>query len=155
MAIIYSFKDLSGVFSHPLIGNMQIGSINELNGLGQITITMANDNTIQDIGVDGGIIIWPVAVFNGSVSIQCQQNSDINKYFLSWFNTLKANMINQSSPDVSYWANGAMILRNIHNGTTHHITGISPQKQPDKSYSTQGGTITWNLLAGNIDNNKN
>jgi hypothetical protein len=46
-----------------------------------------------------------------------------------------------------------MLLRNINDGTTHTITGISPQIQPDKTYSAQAGSVTWNLLAGNIENN--
>lgn len=150
----YSFKDLTGVFDHPLIGTLNIGSIGASNGIGQITIHMTNDNTIHDIGVDGGIIIWPVAVFNGSVTIQCQQTSDVHKFLLNWFNSLKVNMISVGNTDVSNWASGAMLLRNINDGTTHSIKGISPQIQAEKTYSAQGGSVTWNLLAGNIDNFK-
>jgi hypothetical protein len=149
----YSFKDLTGVFSSPIIGTLNIGSTFSSNGIGQITIHMTNDNTIHDIGIDGGIIIWPVAVFNGSVTIQCQQTSDVHKFLLKWFNNLKVNMISVSHQDVSNWANSAMLLRNINDGTTHTITGISPQIQPDKTYSAQAGSVTWNLLAGNIENN--
>jgi hypothetical protein len=150
----YSFKDLSGVFTHPLAGTLRIGTIDESSGIGQITVHMSNDNTIHDIGVDGSVIIWPVAVFNGVVTIQCQQTSSVHKYFSHWFNLLKTAIINTSNPDVSNWANGAMLLRNINNGNTHDIRGISPQIQPDKTYAAQGGTVTWSLMAGNIDNDR-
>lgn len=154
MAIsIYSFKDLTGVFAHPLVGNMNIGAINELSGLGQITIHMSNDNTTHEIAVDGGIFILPVAVFNGTVQIQCQQTSSVHQYLTAWFNTLMINMTNIQSPDVTNWASGAMILRNLKNRSSHKITGISPQIQPDKTYAIQGQNVNWSLMAGNIANN--
>lgn len=148
----YSFKDISAVFSHPLSGTLNIGSIQGADGIGQITIHVNNENTIHDISVDGGIIIWPVAVFSGVVSIQCQQTSTVHAYFTNWFNQIKIGLMDQNAPDASTFASGAMFIRNINNGATHSITGISPQMQPDKTYSAQGGMVTWNLMAGNINN---
>ncbi len=151
---IYSFKDLTGVFSHPLIFNtLNFGAINESSGIGQITIHMANDNTLHDIAIDGGIFILPVAVFNGTIQIQCQQTSSVHDYFTKWFNALMINLTNVNQSDVTNWASGAMFLKNIVNGRSHTITGISPQIQPDKTYTMQGQSVTWSLMAGNIINN--
>jgi hypothetical protein len=149
---VYSFKDLTGVFTHPWFGSFNIGAQNELSGLGQITIHMATDNTIHDIAIDGSIIVWPVAVFNGSVQIQCQQTSSVHQFFTGWYNTLVTNMTLVQNTNVSTWASGTLALRNIHNGSGHNITGISPQIFPDKTYAIQGQNVTWNLLAANIAN---
>jgi len=145
---IYSFKDLTGAFSHKLAGQIVFGGTTGRIGLGQITIHMANDVTTHEIGVDGGIIPFVIPVYNGVVTIQCQQTSTLHKFLLNWYDYLK---VQEYIENVENWANAAMILKNIVDGTSHSITGISPQVNPDKVYSAQGGNVTWSLMAGNIE----
>jgi hypothetical protein len=149
-ATIYSFKDLTGVFSHCLAGQISIGgTFNGQIGIGQIVIHMANDITTHEIGVDGAVIPFAIPVYNGVITVQCQQTSVLHKFLLSWYNSIKS--AEQSSGDVSNWANAVMKLRNITDGTSHNVTGISPKVNADKAYAVQGGNVAWTLMAANIE----
>ena len=44
----------------------------------------------------------------------------------------------------------AALLRNVTDGTSHMITGLSFMKVPDKSYQAQGQQLTWVLMAADI-----
>lgn len=145
---IYSFKDLTGAFSHKIAGQIVFGGTDGKIGLGQISIHMANNITTHEIGIDGAIIPFVIPVYNGTVSVQCQQTSILHKFLLDWYNVLKTR---ESQENVDDWANAVMALRNIVDGTSHNITGISPQINPDKVYGAQGGNVTWLLMAANIE----
>lgn len=153
---IYSFTDIIGVFAYKNSSkesSIVFGGSNSI-GINQITISCLNDNTIHDVSVDGGIFVLPVLVNNGMIIIECQQTSDLNDFLLEWWNSLK-NEANQKPHGIfTNWANAGMkIQRNSSDGITtivHDITGISPQRRPDKTYAAQGGNVTWNLLAANI-----
>lgn len=145
---VYSFKDLVGTFTHVSKSIIIGGSSNGKIGIGQITVHMANDITTHEISMDGAIIPFVVPIFNGTVSIQCQQTSTFHKFLLNWYSSLKTA---QATGTVTNWANAQMILKNTVNATSHYISGISPQINPDKVYSTQGGNVTWSLIAANIE----
>lgn len=142
----YSFKDLTGAFSHPDAGVFTFGG--EI-GAGQITVTMTTAKSVQDVAADGTVQISAIAGDNGTVAIEVQQTSSFHKFLLSWFNTVK-NALNND--DISDWAGGSMLLRSTLNGTSHIITGISPDNIPAKVYAKQGGNITWSLMCGDIQN---
>lgn len=144
MATTYSFKDLTGAFYHPLAGIYNFGG---QMGAGQITVHMATEKTSQDVAADGAVQISAVAGDNGTVTIEVQQTSAFHAYLLDWANTIKNNLNNN---DISDWASGTMLLRNISNGTSHTVSGISPQNIPDKVYAKQGGNINWVLMAADI-----
>jgi hypothetical protein len=154
MATIYSFKDLVGVFSHVSVGQATLGggSTGKM-GVGQIIVRMANDVTSHEIGMDGSIIPFVIPVYNGTVSIQCQQTSIFHQYLLDWYNSLKLSATSNGTSlgDVSNWANAAMLLKNVNHGTQHNITGISPKINSEKTYATQGGNVNWELMAANIE----
>lgn len=140
----YSFKDLSGGFAHPLAGIFTFGG--EI-GAGQITVHMATEKTAQDVAADGTVQISAIAGDNGTVTIEVQQTSSFHIFLLDWANIIKNNLNNN---DISNWATASLLLRNVTNGTSHIITGISPQNIPDKVYAKQGGNINWVLMAGDI-----
>jgi hypothetical protein len=127
MSTTYSFKDLSGAFIHPLVGSYPLGGGNV--GLGQIVSYIAGDN--------------------GSVSIEVQQTSDLHTFLLGWFNACKTAA---DAGNVTLWAAGALSVRNILDGSSHAMTGVSPGKVPDKTYASQGGKVTWVLPCAKIIN---
>ena len=153
-ATIYSFKDMQGVFAYKGTDAQHSFTFGgtESVGINTITINHATDITTHDISVDGGIFVLPVLVWNGSVSVECQQTSTMNTFLMSWLNSIKTQAM--SSSTFTNWANAAMLIRKTStggNGTRkHYVTGISPQKTADLTYSTRGGVVTWNLLAANI-----
>jgi hypothetical protein len=147
MTSTYSFKDLTGAFVHPLAGTYILGGGNV--GMGQITISMAQDRTVQDVAADGSVMVSYIAGDNGSCSLEVQQTSDLHDFLLGWFNLCKTAA---DLGDITNWAAGALSVRNIVDGSVHTLTGISPGKVPDKTYTAQGGKITWVLPAANVIN---
>lgn len=142
----YSFKDLTGAFYHPLAGIFTFGG---QIGAGQIVIHMDSVKTAHDVAADGHVQISAIAGDNGSITIEVQQTSSLNRFLMTWFNIVK-NALNDN--DVSNWAGASLLVRNAQDQTSHICTGISPQNIPDKTYAKQGGNITWTLMAGDIQN---
>jgi hypothetical protein len=147
MSTTYSFKSLSGAFIHPLVGSFPIGGGNV--GMGQITISMTIDRTTHDVAADGSVMVSYIAGDNGMVSIEVQQTSALHSFLLGWFNACKTAA---DLGDVIMWTAAAFSVRNILDGSTHAMSGISPGKVPDKVYASQGGKITWTLPCAKIIN---
>jgi hypothetical protein len=146
MASTYSFKDTSGAFTHPIAGAFRFaGQI----GMGQFTVSMSTEKSAHDVAADGAVMISAISGDNGSISIEVQQTSDLHRFLLSWYNTIKTLMDNG---DVTTWASAQLTLRTILDGSTHICTGISPSKVPDKTYAAQGQRLTWTLMCGDIQN---
>jgi Bacteriophage KPP10, Structural protein ORF10 len=139
---VYSFKDLSGSFFHPAVGSFILNGGNI--GFGQVTVAMTTEKTAHDVAADGSIMVSFISGDNGSVDIEVQQTSQLHNFLLSWYNAIKTAA---DAGDVTLWAAGSMLLRNIVDRTSHTLTGISPSKIPDKVYAAQGGKVTWKLMA--------
>ena len=156
---IYSFTNIQGVFAYSPTKSFTFGG-SEAKGIVSITISQANDNTIHDISVDGGIFVLPVLVYNGTISIECQQTSTFHLFLIDWFNNLKTEAKvgtstgNASESSFKNWANAVMLINQTSSSSTsvtrHLITGISPQKVADIPYQSRGSNVTWTLMAANI-----
>lgn len=143
----YSFKDLAGVIVHPYTGSYILGGGNI--GLGQVTVEKTTDRTAHDIAADGSVMVSYIPGDNGTITIEVQQTSDLHNFLQSWFNLCRTAADNG---DPSQWASAAISLRNLVDGSHHTATGVSPGKEAAKSYSSQGGKITWVLPAARIIN---
>lgn len=140
----YSFLDLSGAFTHPLVDDFAfVGQI----GFGQAVVKNTVDHTAHEVAADGTVQVTYVAGENGSVEITVQQTSDFHQYLLAWFNAVNQAAI---SGDILNWAAGAMLLQNTVDGSSHQLFGVSPSKNPDKTYAAQGGNVVWNLMAAQV-----
>jgi len=144
MATTYSFRNLTGAFAHSLAGAFTFSGD---QGVGQIVVHMATEKTTHDTAADGAVQISFVAGDSGTVTIECQQTSEIHAFLLGWFNVIKAAA---KGGDASAWATGTLLLRDTLNDKSHVIKYISPQNIPDKTYAAQGGRMTWTLMAGDI-----
>lgn len=142
----YSFKDLSGAFTSPVAGALIFaGEI----GQGRVLVTNTTEHGLMDTAPDGTVMPVYVAGDAGIVTIECQQTSFVHHYLLTWFNIV--NTLAKGG-DVSNWATGAMLLRNLVDGASHTATGVSPQKVPDKTYTTNGTNVVWSMLCANLIN---
>jgi hypothetical protein len=142
----YSFKDVVGSFTHPLAGvQLFAGQI----GMGQFIIKNTTERTIHDLASDGTIMISAIAGSNGEIEIEAQQNSIIHHFLLNWFNVLSVLLGNGN---VTNWASASVVIRSQLDGSTHLLTGVSPAKIPDKTYTAQGGKVTWRLMAAEVIN---
>lgn len=137
----YSFTDLAGSISHPTFGAYLFDG----TGIGSVTISKATDRTAHDVAADGSVMVSKIAGNNGTLTIECQQTSAIHKWLLAWFNVLW-------QLPTSEWASTSLTLRNSATGTRHIISGVSPQKEPDTPYQSQGQRVTWNLMCAEITN---
>jgi hypothetical protein len=135
----YSFLDLSGAIAHKKYAAFTFSG----KGVGSVTISMSTEKTAHDVAADGSVMVSKVAGNNGTITIQCQQTSEVHKWLLAWYTWLMA-------ADTKHWANTGATLRNSSDGTSHLITGISPQKVPDKAYQAQGQMVSWVLMAAEI-----
>lgn len=144
MATLHSFKDLSLVFAHPLVGTFTVkGQI----GVSRIAITNTTERTLHDVAADGGVMISYVSGDNGTIKMEMQQTCAFHKFLLTWYNVIKT-LADQD--DVSAWASADVHARTINDGSVHVLTGVSPSKVPDKPYAAAGEKITWDLMAANM-----
>lgn len=135
----YSFADVDVVFTHPGVGVHQVNG----EGLGSITITMANDKTQHDVAADGSVMITKIAGENGTVDLEIQQTSAFHKWLVGWYNFI--NIAGGAT-----WAAASIIIRDKIGGSTITAIDVSPQKRADRNFQAQGQRVTWNLMAGNI-----
>jgi len=140
MQSTYSFLDTIVIFSHPDLG-LPITITGE--GAGSISVAMTDNRTAMDTAADGSIMISKIAGNSGSVSINIQQTSLVHKKLLALFNQLVL-----AAP--SSWAQAAMTIKNITDGTGHLCTGTTFQKIPDKSYQKEGQHVSWTLMAADV-----
>ena len=143
----YSFKDLSGALTNPLIDPITLSG--GYVGIGSITIEMMTQRTVHDVAADGVVMPTYVAGDNGTVAIEIQQTSSLHHDLLSLYNKLKTAA---DGGDASNWASTAFTFRTLMDGSHHVITGASFQKTPPKPYAVHGGRVTWTFMAANIVN---
>jgi Protein of unknown function (DUF3277) len=144
----YSFKDTSGSMTNPVLLDAPIVFSGEI-GMGEFVISMHTVKTTHDVAADGTVMPSAIAGDNGAVSIQMQQTSILHAQLLALYNLLK---IAFDGGDVSNWAASTLSLRNTVDQSQHLLTGVSFEKIPDKTYASQGGKLTWVLMACNIQN---
>lgn len=135
----YSFKDLVGSISSGVAGTY----IFDGEGVGSVSVTKATDRTAHDIAADGSVMVSKVPGNNGAVTIECQQTSKLHKWLQNWFNaTWEAR--------TAEWANTNIYLRNAESGISHTCRGVSPQKEADNPYQSQGQRVSWTLMCAEI-----
>ncbi|HBC94296.1 MAG TPA: DUF3277 domain-containing protein [Pelotomaculum sp.] len=139
MYTTYSFADVSVVIKHPSVGRITANG----EGLGNISISMATDRTAHDVAADGTVMVSKIRGRNGTVSIATQQSSSLNRWLKKWYNYLE-------TADADEWADATITIRSNVMDDHHTITGVSPQKQPDRPYQAQGQQVTWTLMAADI-----
>lgn len=138
----YSFTDLVGSISHPVAGAFVFTG----EGVGSVTVSKTTERTTHDVAADGSIMISKIAGNNGVITIECQQTSPVHKWLQKWFQLVWSLPTDQ-------WALTSMLLQNTTTGGSHSATGVSPQKEADIPYQSQGSRVTWTLMAADVTNN--
>lgn len=144
---VYSFKDTTGVFSHPIIGDLILTGQNL--GAGKFVVKNTTTHTSTEKSSDGTVITIYEPGNDGELEVECQQTSALHKYFVACAN---ASFTTADAGDVSLIASCLAHLQNIVDGSQHVLTGVSVAKQPDKSYGAKPGMLTWNFPASNVVN---
>ena len=135
----YSFLDLYGNIAHPSVGNYTFTG----EGIGDMTIAMANDNGAIDVAADGAVMISKMAGLSGTFTVNAQQTSPLHQWLIRWFNYLYA-------ADTDEWAQTNLLIRAPKMNESYVAIGVVPQKPGDKPYQRQGQNVSWTLMAGDI-----
>lgn len=137
---VYSFSNVHMVINPP---GFQAYTVNG-QGVGEISITYANDNTTHDLAADGIVMVSKVLANNGAISITVQQTSPLHQYLKGVFNGLMG-------ANTPAWA-GMNISITSPNGGFDNITasGVSFTKRADQPFQQQGQRVTWNFMAADI-----
>ena len=135
----YSFEDVTVTISHPAVGQYVASG----QGIGNISVTMANDRTTHDVSADGSVMVSKVRARNGQIALTIQQTSALHAWLTKWFNYLEA-----SGADA--WADRILTLRAPKMKQIKTAIGVTPQKQSDVPYAAQGQSVSWNLMAADI-----
>lgn len=137
--MVYSFEDVSVVFSHPNVGQF----IASGEGLGSITTDMTTDRTTHEVAADGTVMVSKIKARNGTVSVVTQQTSSLHQWLVKFYNYLE-------TADSSEWARGKIIIRTPAMKELETCTGVSPTKLPSNPRQAQGQNLTWSLMAADI-----
>lgn len=138
----YSFKDLTGVLTHPLLpAPLQLvgGNI----GNGQITIRMLTDRAEAETAADGTVMITYISGASAELVVEMQQTSALHHALLSLYNQI---VTAAEGGDVGNVAGIGITLRTVLDGSTHNLQGVAFRKIADKPYAAKGQNVTWTLL---------
>lgn len=144
----YSFKDLVGVLTSPLLdGPLQLvgGNI----GLGTFTIRMLTERMDTESGTDGVVMPSYIPGLSGEVTVEVQQTSALHHALLDLFNAI---VTAADGGDLSDTFSTVISLRTILDGSGHLLSGVGFMKIPDKPYAAKGQNITWTLRACEVQN---
>ena len=136
----YSFKEVKVTISHPLVGQKVVNG----EGIGTITVAYADDLTQSDLGADGAVMISKIESRRGTVTLEIQQTSALNKWLLNYVNAVQ-------NAAASQWAYGLFTLsENFANGVNITAANLALQKRPDHADAQNGGRVSWPFFSPNI-----
>lgn len=138
----YGFTDLVGSIHSDLVGDFIFTG----EGVGSVSVSKSTERSAQDVAADGSVMVSKIAGNNGTVTIEVQQAAPLHFWLLNWFNAHWA-------AKTSNWATTTMLLKNTSTGGSHVCSGVSPQKEADVPYQSQGQRVTWTLMCADITNN--
>lgn len=132
MVYTYSFESTTLNISHPDFGFYSAYG----KGLGDITVSMANDITTHDVAADLSVIVSRSVKKNGTLQLNVSQASDFNRWLNKFVNKLEAESVDK-------FALATIVLKNNSTGETWELSGVSPQRKPDANYQSTAQTRNW------------
>ena len=147
VATTYSFKDLVGTLTNPLIDTLQIvgGNI----GVGTITIRMLTERSAMETAADGVVMPSYIPGESAEVTVEMLQTSELHHAFLALFNLLASAA---NGGDVSNVFASVLSFRTLLDGSGHLIRGTFFDRIADKPYAAKGQMVTWKFIAANAVN---
>ncbi len=136
----YSFEDTTATISHPSIGSYSAYG----TGIGQITVSMANDITTHGVAADMAVVVSKIPKDNGTVSFEVLQSSDFNAWLKKYYNYVKTAATEE-------FALATIVITNNSTGDSYTCTGVSPQKMADNNFQPQAQNRTWDMMCAHIE----
>ena len=136
----YAFKEVKATVSHPLVGQKTVNG----EGIGTVTVAYADDLTQSDVGADGSVMVSKIESRRGTIALEIQQTSSLNKWLINY-----ANVIQNAA--ASQWAYGLFTMsENFTNGINITGANLALQKRPDHADAQNGGRVSWVFFSPNI-----
>lgn len=137
----YSFQSVTATIVGPG-GSIQIG-----NGSGAaeegISTAMTEEKNTMTIGADGAVMHSLHAGNSGKITVRLLKTSPVNALLNAMYNFQKAA--------VAAWGQNLITVTDPSRGDVVTSTLVAFAKQPDLTYSKDGGMNTWEFHAGTID----
>jgi len=89
------------------------------------------------VAADGHVMVSKIKAGNGTAQTAVQQTSAANNYLRKWYNYI-------TTAPSSEWARAQLLIKAPNETIT--MTGVSPQKRPDRAYQAQGQQVTWGIM---------
>ncbi|WHS97789.1 MAG: hypothetical protein LZT29_00666 [Pantoea stewartii] len=141
MSGAYSFMDITASLTGPTgVIDLGYGSANSDEG---IVVTMSEAKNTMTIGADGEVMHSLHAGKAGTVTVNLQKTSPVNKKL--------SLMYNAQSVSSALWGNNVIVLRNKASGDIVTARACAFQKQPDWNNPKVAGNVSWMFDAGKID----
>lgn len=136
----FAFKEVKATIQHPLVGQKVVNG----EGIGTLTVSYADDLTQSDQGADGAVMVSKIESRRGTVALDIQQTSSLNKWLINY-----ANAVQNAS--ASQWAGGTFTMsENFTNGISVVASSLALQKRPDHVDAQNGGRVSWVFFSPNI-----
>lgn len=137
---VYSLPDVHAVLSHQDIGTANLHQC----GHGKIVISASGDLTSHTTTADGYVVVNKLKSTNGVITIEVPQNSIGDWFLRRWVRWQK------NSQDPSRVALGTLVIQDTAGGFNVTCTGVTLQKQPDRTYDKTSTNLIYTFLATTI-----
>jgi len=137
---VYSLADTKTVLYHPYVGQANLHAC----GRGKMVISYSGDLSSHTSTADGFVVINKLRAENGLITLEVPQNSIADLFLRRWAQYLR------TTPDPARFALSTLTVTDLAGGFTLVLTGVTPQKIPDRSYDRSSTNLTYTLLAASI-----
>lgn len=137
---VYSWTDTTAVLYHPSFGRVNLTAA----GMGKLAISRSGDLSSHTPTVDGSVVVNRLRSENGIVTLEVTQNSSADEFLRRWAAYLKA------LTDSSKFAQSTLTVTDNTGKFTISLTGVTPQKIPDRTYDKTATDLVWTLLAASV-----
>ena len=137
---IYSLADTRIVLYHPKVGT----AILSLCGIGKVVVSYSGDLSSHTISADGSVTVNRLKTQNATVTVEIPQNSIGDDFMRKWIRFLRNVKSTES------WLQTTLTITEPSGGRTITMTGVTPQKTPDRTYDRTSSNLTYTLLAANV-----
>ncbi len=137
---VYSLADTKTVLYHPNVGQANLHSC----GRGKMVISFSGDISSHTATADGFVVINRMRAENGLITLEVPQNSIADTFLRRWAKYLR------TTQDPSRFALSTLTVTDLAGGFTLLLTGVTPQKIPDRTYDRSSTNLTYTLLAASI-----
>jgi len=136
---IYSLADTRVVLYHPYVGT----AILSLCGIGKIVVSYAGDLSSHTATADGTVVVNRLKTQNATVTVEIPQNSIGDQFMRKWIKYLR------NAKSEKYLLT-TLTITDPSGGPTITMTGVTPQKTPDRTYDRTSSNLTYTLLAAEV-----